>query len=76
MTVEEVEALGGSMKDYSTSGCNEKYPWVNTISYWLGSAWGDGWVWFVNDCLEYDSYGPDGGCEVRPVIEVFKSSIN
>ena len=77
MTVEEVEALGGSTSSYSTSNCPS---WINSQNFWLGSAvegisndvWGvDGEYGFL------DSRGYSNGSNfgVRPVVEISKSEI-
>ena len=82
MTLEEVEDLGGSTSDWSTSGCPT---WINKVdenkklNFWLGSADSNFCVWVVfggNSFLygdDYDDY--DDGFGVRPVIEISKSKI-
>lgn len=75
MTVEEVEDLGVSISNYSTSACPS---FINTESYWLGSANDLHYVWCV--------YGEDGRLTnvvfndvvlgVRPVLEISASSIS
>ena len=45
MTLEEVEALGGSRDEYSTLGCPD---FINSTDYWLGSAYSYQRVWDVD----------------------------
>ena len=76
MTVEEVEDLEGSRSNYSTSDCPS---FINTENYWLGSALNFGQVWIVegeSSSLSYGDYPDDYCFGVRPVLEIFKSSIN
>ena len=74
MTVEEIEDLGGSMSDYSTSACPS---FINTQTFWLGSASSGSVVWLVFG--EYSdlssSFFLDNGFGVRPVLEISASSI-
>ena len=80
MTVEEVEALGGSKSSFSTSGCNTNgYNWINTTSYWLGTASATSNVVVVEGRQDFMggfgcTYGD--GCGVRPVVEILKSNIS
>ena len=75
MTVEEVVALGGNISTYSTSECPA---YINTGSYWLGSAYGASLVCFVygdSSDLVNDGFGTGSVSGVRPVVEISKSDI-
>ena len=76
MTVEEVEALGGSRDSESTKDCPD---FINSTEYWLGSARGTSSVWSVyggiGSLLSF-SFGTGIACGVRPVVEILKSDIS
>ena len=76
MTVEEVEKLGGSIEDNSTSKCPD---FINSQDFWLGSAYNSERVWMVigkSKDLGYSDYYVDNRYGLRPVLEVLASSIN
>ena len=75
MTASEVETLGGSVVDESTSGCPA---YINTQNYWLGSARSEEDVCSVSgerSSLDSFSFVRDTYYGVRPVIKVSKSLV-
>ena len=76
MTVEEIEELGASKSNNSTSGCPD---WINTTNFWLGSASSTDRVWRVygeSSDLYVSFFSNDRIFGVRAVIDVSQSSIN
>ena len=75
MTVDEVVALGGDRENSTTENCPS---WINSSSFWLGSADSSNNVRFVYghfSFLRNASFSVSNRYGVRPVIEISKDLI-
>lgn len=74
LSYEEVKAL----KKKSSSNSKIKSMFATGQSYWLGSAYSTGRVWYVNSSgyLYNSNYSGSNDAGVRPVVTVLKSSIS